>query len=30
MEDQGGQGRPHRHIKKLEEEKEITISFIMF
>ena len=29
MEDQGGQGRPHRHIKKLEEEKEI-ISLIVF
>ena len=29
MEDRGGRGRVHRHIKK-EEEKEITISLIMF
>ena len=28
-EDRGGCGRLHRHIKK-EEEKEITISLIMF
>ena len=29
MEDRGGRGRLQRHIKK-EEEKEITISLIMF
>ena len=29
MEDQGGRWRLHRHIKK-EEEKEITISLIVF
>ena len=28
MEDRGGRGSLHRHIKK--EEKEITISLIMF
>ena len=29
MEDRGGRGRLHRHIKK-EGEKEITISLIVF
>ena len=29
MDDRGGRGRLHRHIKK-EEEREITITLIVF